>query len=82
MQGLVLSQTSVLETLILNDALASMNTAAGDHISSALVSLLSTITCLRSLSVAGGLGKVAIPFLASGFRNAPHLQHLNVSNNR
>ncbi len=49
--------------------------------SSALTSLVNTMTSLKSLSIASGFGKIVIPFL-DGIKNNKNLLYLNISSNK
>lgn len=78
LQAIVLSATSKLDTLILDNTYK--NTYEGERVASALMSVSNSLSCVKSISIAGGYKSVTIPFL-NYLQTNTSLLELDISNN-
>lgn len=78
LQSIVLSASKILDSIILDQTYK--NTYPGERVSSALMSVSNSLSCVKSISIAGGFGSVAIPFLKYLEGNSSLLE-LDISNN-
>jgi len=79
LQSIVLSATQNLDTLILDNTYK--NAYTGERVSSALMSVVNSLTSVKSISIAGGFATVAIPFLRYLRHTNDTLLELDISNN-
>lgn len=79
LQSIVLSATQNLDTLVLDTTYK--NTYTGERVSSALMSVVNSLNSVKSISIAGGFGSVAIPFLRYLCHTNDTLLELDISNN-
>ena len=76
LQSIVLSASDTLDTLILDNIYKP--TYAGERVASALMSVTNSLPSVKSISIAGGFGTVAIPFI-NYLQNNKTLLELDIS---